>query len=83
MKITKRQLRRIIKEEKHMLLKEQRIPMGLIENLNNAMTAILDFVENNADRNALHPDDVPMEALEIIEEEVAGFKEYLATGYVT
>ena len=59
---------------------EQRVPQGLIENLNNAMTAILDHLENNADRRA-DPEDIPLQALEIIEEEVAGFREYLGSGY--
>lgn len=81
MKITKRQLKRIIKEERSKLLCEQGVPIGLIEGLNNAMIAILDHLENHDTR--LHPEDVPLEALQIIEEEVAGFKEYLATGYIT
>ena len=81
MKVTKRQLRRIIKEEKVKLLKEQHVPTGLIENLNDAMTAILDFIENNSDPSVLDPEDVPLEALQIIEDEVAGFKEYLGMGY--
>ena len=80
MKITKRQLRRIIKEEKRKLITEQSVPTGLIEGLNDAMTAILDHLENNADRRA-DPEDIPLRALEIIEEEVAGFKEYLGSGY--
>lgn len=80
MKITKRQLKRIIKEEKRKLITEQSVPIGLIENLNNAMTAILDHLENNAD-SRIDPEDIPLLALEIIEEEVAGFKEYLGSGY--
>jgi len=80
MKITKRQLRKIIKEEKLMLITEQSVPQGLIENLNNAMIAILDHLENNADQR-VDPEDIPLQALEIIEEEVAGFKEYLGSGY--
>jgi len=80
MKITKRQLRKIIKEEKLMLITEQSVPQGLIENLNNAMIAILDYLENNADQR-VDPEDIPLQALEIIEEEVAGFKEYLGSGY--
>ena len=57
------------------------MPTGLVENLNGAMTAILDLLENNADPSVLDPEDVPLRALEIIEEEVAGFKEYLGMGY--
>ena len=83
MKISKQQLKKIIKEEKQKLLKEQNVPTGLIENLNDAMTAILDHVENNIDLSKLDPDDVPMEALQIIEDEVAGFKEYLGMGYMS
>ena len=78
MKITKRQLRRIIKEEKLKLMTEQNVPTGLIEGLNDAMTAILDHLENNS---TSAPEDIPLEALQIIEEEVAGFKEYLGSGY--
>ena len=80
MTITKRQLKRLIREERRKLMTEQRVPQGLIENLNNAMTAILDHLENNADRRA-DPEDIPLQALEIIEEEVAGFREYLGSGY--
>ena len=77
MKISKSQLRRIIKEEKQRLLSEQAVPQSLLEQLTAAMTAILDHVENTS---GLHPDDVPLEVKEIIENEVAGFMEYLGSG---
>ena len=59
MKITKRQLRRIIKEEKAKLINEQGIPQGLIENLYNAMQAI--------------HDQNPDIGVDVIMEEVSGF----------
>jgi hypothetical protein len=80
MKITKQQLKRIIKEEKRKLLKEQSVPDSLVEALSDAMTAILDHLENNAELR-LDPEDVPLQALEIIEGAVEGFKEYLGSGY--
>jgi hypothetical protein len=79
MKVTKIDLRRIIREEKNKLLKEQLVPIELIEQLNSSMTAILDHIEST--RPDLHPYDVPLEALEIIEQELEGFKEYLGSGY--
>ena len=75
MRVTKRQLKRIIKEEKRRLA-EQAVPQGLLEQLTAAMTAILD---HGANTSGMHPDDVPLEVKELIENEVAGFKEYLGS----
>ena len=49
MKITKRQLRRIIKEEKTKLLHEQFVSQSVLENLNSAMQAVYDEVARNLD----------------------------------
>ena len=64
MKITQRQLRRIIKEERRKVLAEQNVSQRLIEDLFNAMQAI----ENATDEN---------NAINIIEGEVQGFLEKL------
>ena len=63
MKITKRQLTRIIKEEKAQLIVEQGVSQGLVENLYNAMQSISD---QSGDPNI---------AADIIMEEVWGFME--------
>lgn len=60
MKITKRQLRRIIKEEKARILTEQNIPQRLLEDLFNAMQAIVDATDES-------------NAINIISDEMNGF----------
>ena len=60
MKITKNQLRRIIKEERAKLLSENISP-SLIENLYNAMQAIAEATDD------------PQLAMELISQEVDGF----------
>jgi hypothetical protein len=61
MKITKRQLRRLIREEKAKLLAERTVPQTLIENLNAALEAVWQSAESDGD------------AEEVIREEVDGF----------
>ena len=60
MKVTKRQLRQIIKEEKKELLKEA-VSQSLIEDLYSAMQAVADAAGD------------PQLAMELISEEVDGF----------
>jgi len=71
MKITKRQLRRIIKEEKNKLLSEQNnVPQRLLEDLDNAMYAILKNLETSGN---MDPRDVSEAAAQIIQNELNGF----------
>ena len=60
MKITKRQLKRIIKEEKARILTEQNVPQRLLEDLFNAMQAIVDATDES-------------NAINIIRDETSGF----------
>tara|TARA_Y100000817_G_C16479434_1_gene377398 strand:+ start:214 stop:543 length:330 start_codon:yes stop_codon:yes gene_type:complete len=81
MKITRNQLRQIIKEERAALLSESvRVPPEYIEDLNRTMTSILEWIEDVSHPSTAdwHPEDVPRKALEVIEREVAGFRESLA-----
>tara|TARA_R110000824_G_scaffold84615_1_gene210941 strand:- start:58 stop:321 length:264 start_codon:yes stop_codon:yes gene_type:complete len=70
MKITKRQLRRIIKEEKSKLLNEQFVSQTVLENLNSAMQAVYDEVANNLDSMDEEPEVI---ASGIINDEVQGW----------
>ena len=60
MKITKRQLKRIIREEKARMLTEQNVPQRLLEDLFNAMQAIVDATDES-------------NAINIIRDEMNGF----------
>ena len=60
MKVSKRQLRQIIKEERAKLMSEA-VSQSLIENLYNAMQAIADAADD------------PQLAMQLISEEVDGF----------
>ena len=60
MKITKSRLRRIIKEEKARILTEQNVPQRLLEDLFNAMQAIVDATDES-------------NAINIISDEMSGF----------
>ena len=78
MKITKRQLRRIIKEEKTKILSEQNnVPQRLLEDLDNAMYAILKNLETYGD---MDPQDVAPAAVQIIQNELNGFYDATGTG---
>jgi len=72
MRVSKRQLKRIIKEEKIQLLVEQGVPLSLIERLNSAMNDILEqaHLEREVDESA-----ADQLAADIIMEEVWGFME--------
>ena len=70
MKITKRQLKRIIKEEKTKLLNEQFVSQTVLENLNSAMQAVYDEVANNLDSMDEEPEVI---ASGIINDEVQGW----------
>jgi len=76
MKITKRQLRRIIKEEKTKLLKEQSTPQGLIEQLYAVMEDIGYFYVDRAD----HSPESQTEAAQVLRDEVEGFIETALPG---
>ena len=83
MKITKRQLRILIREEKQRLLSEEiNVPQGMIERLNDVMMEIFYAVEAEVEKNpeVWHPDDIPLYVNEIIEDQVAGFAEWLGSG---
>jgi hypothetical protein len=71
MKISKRQLRRIIKEERNKLLKEQSTPQGLIEQLYAAMEEIGYFYVERDD----HSPESQAEAAQVLRDEVEGFIE--------
>ena len=71
MKISKRQLRRIIKEEKNKLLKEQSSPQGLIEQLYAVMEDIGYFYVESDD----HSPESQAEAAQVLRDEVEGFIE--------
>jgi hypothetical protein len=67
MKITKRQLKRIIKEEKVKLMREG-VSQSLIENLFNAMNAIASAADDD------------QQAIDTIMDEAQGFVDSLAGG---
>lgn len=71
MKVTKRQLIRIIKEEKQRLLKEQSTPQSLIEQLYGAMEEIGYFYVERAD----HSPESQAAAAQVLRDEVEGFIE--------
>jgi hypothetical protein len=71
MKITKRQLRRIIKEEKTKLLAEQSTPQGLIEQLYGVMEDIGYFYTEKED----HSPESQAYVAQILRDEVEGFIE--------
>ncbi len=68
MKITKRQLRRIIKEEKAKLLNEQSVPQALLEELNDVMGRIYNAVVSGP--TELDPEE---DTANLILSEVEGF----------
>ncbi len=71
MKITKRQLKRIIKEEKNKLLSEQNnVPQRLLEDLDNAMYAILKNLETSG---GMYQQNLSEAAPKIIQTELNGF----------
>jgi hypothetical protein len=71
MRVTKRHLRRIIKEERNKLLKEQSSPQGLLEQLYAAMEDIGYFYVERGD----HSPESQAEAAQILRDEVEGFIE--------
>ena len=71
MRITKKQLRRIIKEEKQKLLKEQSAPQGLIEQLYGVMEDIGYFYTEKED----HSPESQAYVAQILRDEVEGFIE--------
>ena len=71
MKITKRQLQRIIKEERNKFLKEQSVPQNLIEQLYAAMEDIGYFY---AVKSGVSPES-QAEAARVLRDEVEGFIE--------
>jgi len=83
MKITKSRLKQIIKEEQSKILTESTgVSQTKIENLTNAMMEIFYAVEEYAKKNpeTMHPDDIPLAVKEVIDNEVAGFAEWLGMG---
>jgi len=68
MKITKRQLRRIIKEETAKLLSEQSVPQALLEELNDVMVRIYNAVASGP--TELDPEE---DTANLILSEVEGF----------
>lgn len=68
MKLTKRQLRRIIKEEKVKLLNEQSVPQDLLEELNSVMGRIYNAVASGP--TELDPEE---DTANLILSEVEGF----------
>jgi ribosome-binding ATPase YchF (GTP1/OBG family) len=69
MKITKQQLKRIIKEEKANLLAEQNTPLGLVEQLYAAMEEIGYFHVERGD----HSPESQAAAAQVLRDEVEGF----------
>jgi len=70
-KITKRQLKRIIKEEKVKVLAEQTVPQGLLEQLYAVMEEIGYFYVERDDHS---PESQAM-AAQVLRDEVEGFIE--------
>jgi len=70
MKITKRQLRRIIREEKQKLLSEQYVSQSVLENLSLAMNAVYDEVAQNIESMNEEPEVI---ASGIVNDEVQGW----------
>ena len=70
MKITRRQLRRIIKEEKSKLLNEQYVSQSALENLNDAMQAVYNEVARNSSMDDEDPETI---ATGIVNDEVQGW----------
>ena len=76
MRITKRQLRRIIKEEKTKILNEQYVSQSVLENLNSAMQAVYDEVTRNLETHGQYDemDEEPeVIASGIVNDEVQGW----------
>ena len=72
MKLTKRQLKRIIREEKQRLLKETRMSMNyILEELQDGMIVQVDQMEINEILNWLENEDAPYE-LDVQETEHRG-----------
>ena len=70
MKITRRQLRRIIREEKQKLLSEQYVSQSVLENLSLAMNAVYDEVAQNIESMNEEPEVI---ASGIVNDEVQGW----------
>ena len=80
MKITKRQLRRIIKEEKSKFLNEQYVSQSVLENLNDAMQAVYNEVAKNLDSHGRYDEmdeDPETIASGIVNDEVEGWMDSL------
>jgi hypothetical protein len=74
MKITKRQLKRIIKEEKSKFLNEQYVSQSVLENLNDAMQAVYNEVARNS---SMDDEDPEVIASGIVNDEVQGWMDSL------